>query len=95
MSRNACVYGNAQVFGDAQVSGIALVSKLCDLIYISNLQFPITVTLQNCAIGCMIKTHREWLKVTQKEALLMGLTKNNYRFFKQLLPILFKKVGKP
>ena len=94
MSGDALVSGTAGVSGDAKVYGNARVTKIGDLIHISNLQYPLTVTIQNCAIGCQIKTHEEWLKITLREAVEMGLDKHNYKFFKQLLPILFKQVGK-
>ena len=94
VSGNARVYGDASVYGNASVSGNALVEKTTDIIVVSNLQFSITVTLQNCVIGCKIKLHKEWLKVTLKEAIGMGLSKENYKFYKTLVPILFKQVGK-
>ena len=100
VSGNACVFGdarvfgNACVFGDARVSGDAWVKKINQCINILNLQFPITLTPQNIQIGCHLKTHKEWLKVTKKEAVKMGLKSKNYLLFKNLIKLLMKEVKK-
>ena len=78
---NAQVYGDALVSGDARVCGYALVSKPSDLIAISGMAFPVTVTPQNAAIGCQIKSHEEWLKVTPTEACKLGLPKGAWETF--------------
>ena len=97
---NACVFGDARVSGDACVSGDARVSgdawvkKINQCINILNLQFPITLTPQNIQIGCHLKTHKEWLKVTKKEAVKMGLKSKNYLLFKNLIKLLMKEVKK-
>ena len=92
VSDNACVSGHACVSGKARVLGNARVTKFCQCIHISNLQFDITITPQNAVIGCQIKTHKEWLKVTQRKAIEMELKKENVKLFKTLLPMLFKAV---
>jgi hypothetical protein len=52
---SAWVYGNAQVSNPSQ------------LICISGFPFHITITPQNAIIGCQLKTHKEWMKVTRKK----------------------------
>ena len=94
VSGNARVSGDACVFGDARVSGDAWVKKINQCINILNLQFPITLTPQNIQIGCHLKTHKEWLKVTKKEAVKMGLKSKNYLLFKNLIKLLMKEVKK-
>src|SRR5260370_620205 len=84
----------AQVSGNAWVSGNARVSVFSQIIVLINQQYPITITQQNCVIGCQIQTHKYWLKVTFREAIEMGLRKDQYKFLKQVLPLLFKQVMK-
>ena len=81
ISETARVYDRAQVFGDARVCGNAQVSKPSDLICISGMVFTVTVTPQNAAIGCQIKSHEEWLKVTPTEARKLGLPKGAWETF--------------
>jgi hypothetical protein len=52
------------------------------------------VTKQNCAIGCELKTHAEWLEVTEEAAVEMGLKASDYPFWKDLLTLLFKQINK-
>jgi hypothetical protein len=100
VSGNALVYGeaqvsgNAQVFGDARVSGNAQVQKINHCVNILNLQYAITITPQNIVIGCQIKTHKDWLKTTKKQAIAMGLDAKNYLTFKTLIKLLLKEVKK-
>jgi hypothetical protein len=91
---NVLVYDNARVYGNAWVYDNTELSKPQDLICVSGLQFHITVTPQNAVIGCKLKTHKEWLAVTKKEAAEMGLSASEYAYFKTLLKMLFRKVGK-
>ena len=85
VSGDAWVFGNARVYGDAQVK------KFDDLINVTNLQFNLTVTPKSASIGCHLKTHSEWLKVTKKEAVEMGLKESDYDFWKDLLTLLFAR----
>ena len=88
---DALVYGDARVYGDALVCGDALVYG--KIFCLSGFSFHVTVTPQNAAIGCQLKTHREWLRVTAKQARELGLTNiKEYRALKKLLPILFQQV---
>lgn len=88
----ARVSGKAWVFGEAQVFGEAWVTKFSECIYVSNLQYSVTVTPQSIQIGCQTKPYKEWMKLTKTEAMGLGLRAENYRLFKQLLPILHKQV---
>lgn len=98
VSGDAWVYGDAQVSGDvwvsgnAQVSGNARIEKNSQYITISKFVYDITITPQNAVIGRQIKTHKEWLKVTRKQAVEMGLPANKFTLFKTLLTSLFKEV---
>jgi carbonic anhydrase/acetyltransferase-like protein (isoleucine patch superfamily) len=83
---NAQVSGDAQVYGDAQVFGNARVSSITELVnFIIAFKFSITITPDNIAIGCQLKTRKEWLKVTQKQAVEMGLPKEMYSHYKALI----------
>lgn len=92
VSGNAKVSGDAQVSGNAWVSGDAKVKTFSDVINVSNLQFNLTVTKQQCSIGCRLKTHSEWLAVTEDEAEQMGLRREDYPFWKSLLTLLFERM---
>lgn len=89
---NAWVYGDARVFGDArvygnaQVFGNARVSSIKEILnFIVPFKFPITITPDNVAIGCKLKTRKEWLKMTKKQAKEMGLEEKYYSKYKALL----------
>ena len=94
VSGDAIVHDKAIVYGDARVYGDAIVSKTGDLVCVSGLQYPITVTPQNCVIGCQLKTHAEWLSVTKVKASAMGLNKNQYQLIKSVLEPIFAKFAK-
>jgi hypothetical protein len=76
------------VYGDARVS------NLRQLICISGFPFHITITPQNAIIGCQMKTHEEWLKITRKEAVKLGLEIELYSVFQTLLKLGIKQVTK-
>jgi hypothetical protein len=98
VSGNAMVYGNARVFGTAQVFGDARVSGtawVCGNTKVSSFQhlihyqiafkYNVTITPDNIVIGCSLKKRLEWLKVTKKEAIEMGLPAEFYQHYKQLI----------
>jgi len=86
VSGNARVSGDAQVSGDAWVSGNARVSKIDEIVnFVVAFSFSITITPQNIAIGCKLKTRREWLRVTKKQAVEMGLKAELYPKYKALI----------
>ena len=87
----AQVSGDARVFGAARVSGDAQVSQECLVIHNSKcLGFTITFTDNLISIGCQIKTPKQWLKVTLKQALELGVTKNQYKLLLIILKPLIK-----
>ena len=53
--------------------------------FIVPFKFPITITPDNVAIGCKLKTRKEWLKMTKKQAKEMGLEEKYYSTYKALL----------
>jgi hypothetical protein len=79
VSGNALVYGDAQVFGNAWVSGNALVSLPSDCICLTGFQYIITCLPKGAQIGCQFKTYAAWLKVTKKEAAVMGLQPEQFK----------------
>lgn len=88
------VYGHARVYGDAKVSGNAEVSGNARLFRRSDLfhaivgnSYPITATPQNITVGCQIKTHAQWLKVTKKQAVDMGLPADMYAEYRKLIKL--------
>ena len=92
---NARVYGNAQIPGNARVSGNAQVFlKHHILNFIISAYFSITITPQNIVIGCHLKTHKEWLKVSKSEAVEMGLPKDMYAYYHTLVKTGIKMVTK-
>ena len=89
---SARVCESARVFGSARVSGEARVSFFDDIMSITNLIFNLTVTRKDCAIGCHVKTHAEWLAITKEEAVKMGLPEEDFFFWKDLLKLLFSRM---
>ena len=84
---NALVYGNAQVSGNDWVFGNARVSSTEDLICISGFQYHITITHQNIVIGCQIKTYKEWMEVTKKQAVKKGLKEEQFERVRALIKL--------
>jgi hypothetical protein len=81
---DARVYGNARVYGDAQVSGNARVK--ISPINIIGLPYPITITETHVSIGCHIKTHTEWIALTEDQAAKLDTGgRDFYRFFKHTI----------
>jgi len=77
---------NLSQVGDAWVSGNARVSKIDEIVnFVVAFSFSITITPQNIAIGCKLKTRREWLRVTKKQAVEMGLKAELYPKYKALI----------
>ena len=99
VSGNAWVSGDARVTGDARVSGDALVHGNAiimtrdECITITNLDWNITVTPQNIAIGCQVRTHEEWLELTYKDARTLGMPKGEWSFYRTLIKLMIKKVN--
>ena len=91
---NARIYGNAWVFGDARVYVNARVhddarlSKPNELVVITNLQYPITATKYHIQIGCRQLTYHRWNKISEEEAIKMGLDPKNLIVFKTLIQAL-------
>ena len=94
---NAQVYGNALVYGNAQVYGNALVcgetkingKGIMGMVFGCNF-FTATVNEGFIQIGCYRKTLDEWLGITQKEAVAMGLPKSQYKYYKAFGEMLLK-----
>src|SRR3990167_3246989 len=83
---NAWISGDAKVYGDTKVSGNAWVSKLTHIINLIFTQsFSVTITPQNIAIGCELKTLSEWKKMTQKIAIKRGLTKKQFQVYRKII----------
>ena len=59
VSGNAWVSGNARVYGNAQVFGDAKLSKSSDYIHITMRPYNVTITPQNIAIGCQLRSRFE------------------------------------
>ena len=82
VSGNARVYGNAQVSGNARVYGNAQVvsetGKGLNGATFSCGQFTVTVNDDRIQIGCENKTVTEWLAVSQRDAIKMGLDRHLY-----------------
>jgi hypothetical protein len=89
---NARVFSNARVHGDARVSGDAKVRSVKDCYFFMGESYHITVTPQNVSIGCKVKTHKQWLKVTKKQAVEMGLAPELYNIYKELVKTGIKAV---
>jgi hypothetical protein len=87
VSGAARVCGSAYVYGSAYVTGSACVSNTTSCIHISNLCHDFTVTDNHIQIGCELKTKKEWLKITKKQALKLGLPATEYSKFKALVKI--------
>lgn len=86
VSGNARVYRNAQVSGGAEVSGNACIKNRNDIIsvIIPNC-YNVTVTPQNVSIGCRVFTRHEILKITKKQAIELGMSKEYYSHYKNLI----------
>ena len=86
VSGNAWVSGNALIFDNAQVYGDSWLESSKDIMnIIIPSKFSITITPQNITIGCQLKTRKEWLKVSKKEAIKMGLPANMYDHYRLLI----------
>jgi carbonic anhydrase/acetyltransferase-like protein (isoleucine patch superfamily) len=86
VAKDARVYGDAQVCGDARVSGNARVEGRGHIVnFVVKDLFSITVTPDNIVIGCTLKKRSEWLKVTEVEAIAMGLPKDFYPRYRKLV----------
>jgi carbonic anhydrase/acetyltransferase-like protein (isoleucine patch superfamily) len=93
------VYGNTRVSGDARVSGEA---QVCGDVRASNpdhivnfilpFKYNITVTPDNIAIGCKVRSRKEWLKVTVAEAKEMGLPEDLYELYRSYVKLGLKTV---
>ena len=89
----AWVYGDARVSGNAQVYGNAWVATKSDLInVIVGTGFSITVTKYNVVIGCKLFTHEEVLKISKKQARVLGLEREHYSFYKTIIKQLIKQM---
>ena len=51
----------------------------------NSFRFSITVTPQNIAIGCQLKTRAEWMEVTAEQAEEMGLPTEMYPHYKAII----------
>jgi carbonic anhydrase/acetyltransferase-like protein (isoleucine patch superfamily) len=92
---NARVFGNAQVFGNAEVSGNAHIKNINEIVnFIISFKFSITITPDNIVIGCQLKKRSEWLKVTKKQAIEMGLPVEMFNHYKTLVKTGMKLVPK-
>lgn len=94
---NARIRDTARVFGEAaitggRVSGGARIHKSHHVVVCEGFRYPITVTPQNVRIGCQLKTHKEWLKVTKKDAEWMGLPPDEYPLVKAIVTAAIKSV---
>jgi carbonic anhydrase/acetyltransferase-like protein (isoleucine patch superfamily) len=87
VSDNARVYGNAWVYGDARVFAVTEIIN-----FIIAFGFSVTITPDNIAIGCQLKTREEWLKMTKKQAIGMGLLGESYAHYKELIKVGMKMV---
>jgi uncharacterized protein YjbI with pentapeptide repeats len=54
-------------------------------IQINTSKFMIVVTETHTKVGCQYKTHREWAKVTKKQAVEMGLPATHFKTYKLLI----------
>jgi len=94
---NSTVYGNARVYGNVQVYGDAWVclGNISKQNQLSTFQigkgFHATVTPKHATIGCTTKTHKEWLKVTKKQAVKMGLPAKLYNVYKSTLKAVIRR----
>ena len=89
---NALVYDNAQVYGNALVCGNDKISRKIEIVFVSGFCFPITVTPQSITIGCQHKSHSEFLAVTKKMAIEMGLPADEYSAVKAIVKAAVKQV---
>ena len=89
VSGNAWVSGRAQVSGDARVSGRAQVSgdAVCSAtpLYVSGLQYHVTVTDKHIQIGCKQWPLPRTAKAVDKIAMENGLNKRDTRKLNKLI----------
>jgi hypothetical protein len=89
---SAKVGGRAMVYGSAEVVGSAKVFKYNQCINITNQQYNITITPQVIKIGCHYKSYEDWMVVGEKEAEELGLKRENYDKFRQILQLFYPGV---
>lgn len=86
VSGDAKVHGSSWVSGEAHVLGNACISKVNHLLSIIFWAgFHITITPDNTAIGCQLKSRSEWLQISKEDATVMGLKEEYYDTYLELL----------
>jgi carbonic anhydrase/acetyltransferase-like protein (isoleucine patch superfamily) len=86
VSGNARVHGNARVYGDAWVSGNAELKSPNNLIYLQLVwQYNVTITPQNVSIGCKLFTYDQIRNITEKQAIDMGMKKEDIYFYRDMI----------
>lgn len=86
VSGNAQVSGDAQVSGNARVYGDARVSSTIEILnFVIAFSFSVTITPDNIVIGCQVKRRSEWLKVSQEDAVEMGLPAAYYPHYRKMV----------
>lgn len=86
---DAWVYGNAQVYGNARVSGNARVYG-DDCIVQVGMQFSLTALRHGIQIGCEFRSYSDWMSMTKKQAVELGLDPKNFLVFKAQVKVLQK-----
>ena len=91
VSGNARVYGDAWVYGDARVYGNAKIKTNKDYINIIIHPYNITITKTYIQIGCESKTYDNWMKVTKRQAISLGLGKDYFTVYKSVISALYEQ----
>ena len=80
VSGDAKVYGNAKVGGNAQLDSISSVIVICIA-----MKYSITVTKNLVFIGCKMFETEKALKINQKQAVELGLPKEYYKPYMEMI----------
>jgi len=80
----------------ADLSGANLyradLSRAKSIIKIENQSFTIIVTPTHARIGCEYRTHKEWIKMSQNEAVELGLQEKYYKTYRYLIGSALKQL---
>lgn len=84
------IFGNAPIYGDARICGHARIDGEGQLMVLIGHQYLFSANRQNIFIASQLRTHLEWLEMSEDDGYELGLKREYYPYYYAMVELAVK-----